>query len=124
VVLVGACDADKQGRPMTGVYSATKSAVRALARGLSADLMHRRIRVNVLSPGMTETPIISRSGGLPGAPPEEIAAGITQLIPLRRRGLPEEMAKGALYFASDDSVYCVGTELVLDGGLTQLAYQP
>jgi NAD(P)-dependent dehydrogenase (short-subunit alcohol dehydrogenase family) len=109
---------------MTGVYSATKSAVRALARGLSADLTHRRIRVNVLSPGMTETPIISRSGGLPGAPPEEIAAGITQLIPLRRRGLPEEMAQGALYFASDDSVYCVGTELVLDGGLKQLACQP
>jgi NAD(P)-dependent dehydrogenase (short-subunit alcohol dehydrogenase family) len=124
VVLVGAADADKQGRPMTGLYSATKSAVRALARGLSADLMLRRIRVNVLSPGMTETPIITRSGGLLGATPEEIAAGITQLIPLKRRGRPEEMAQAALYLASDDSVYCLGTELVVDGGLTQLAYQP
>jgi NAD(P)-dependent dehydrogenase (short-subunit alcohol dehydrogenase family) len=124
VVLVGAADADKQGRPFTGLYSATKAAVRALARGLSADLLARRIRVNVLSPGMTETPIITRSGGLPGATPEEIAAGITQLIPLKRRGRPEEMVKAALFLARDDSAYCVGTELMLDGGLSQLAYQP
>ena len=124
VVLVGAADADKQGRPFTGLYSATKSAVRALARGFSADLMQRRIRVNVLSPGMTETPIIARSGGLPGATPEAIAAGITQLIPMKRRARPEEMAHAALYLASDESAYCVGTELMLDGGLTQLAYQP
>ena len=124
VILLGAADADKQGRPMTGLYSATKSAVRALARGFSADLLSRRIRVNVLSPGMTDTPIITRSGGLPGATPEEIAAGITQLIPLKRRGLPAEMAKAALYLASDDSVYCIGSELMLDGGLSQLAYQP
>jgi NAD(P)-dependent dehydrogenase (short-subunit alcohol dehydrogenase family) len=124
VVLVGAADADKQGRPLTGLYSASKSAVRALARGFSADLLPRRIRVNVLSPGMTETPIITRSGGLSGATPEQIAAAITRLIPLKRRGLPEEMAKAGLYLASDDSVYCVATELMLDGGLSQLAYQP
>lgn len=124
IILVGAADADKQGRPMTGLYSATKFAVRALARGFSADLLPRRIRVNVLSPGMTETPIITRSGGLPGATPDEIAAGITQLIPLGRRGRPQEMAKAALYLASDDSVYCVGSEIMVDGGLSQLAYQP
>jgi NAD(P)-dependent dehydrogenase (short-subunit alcohol dehydrogenase family) len=124
VILVGASDGDKQGRPMTGLYSATKAAVRALARGFSADLLHRRIRVNVLSPGMTDTPIITRSGGLPGATPEEIAAGITQLIPLKRRGRPEEMAKAALYLASDDSIYCIGSEIMVDGGLSQLAYQP
>ncbi|HUL91340.1 MAG TPA: SDR family oxidoreductase [Burkholderiales bacterium] len=123
VILVGAADSDKQGRPLTGLYSATKSAVRALARGFSADLMYRCIRVNVLSPGMTETPIITRSGGLPGVTPEEIAAGITQLIPMRRRGRPEEMAHAALYLASDESAYCVGAELMLDGGLSQLAYQ-
>jgi NAD(P)-dependent dehydrogenase (short-subunit alcohol dehydrogenase family) len=124
IILVGSADADKQGRPLTGLYSATKAAVRALARGFSADLLHRRIRVNVLSPGMTDTPIITRSGGLPGATPEQIAAGITQLIPLKRRGRPEEMAKAALYLASDDSVYCVGSEIMVDGGLSQLAYQP
>jgi NAD(P)-dependent dehydrogenase (short-subunit alcohol dehydrogenase family) len=124
IILVGSADADKQGRPLTGLYSATKAAVRALARGFSADLLHRQIRVNVLGPGMTDTPIITRSGGLPGVTPEEIAAGITQLIPLKRRGRPEEMAKAALFLASDDSVYCVGSEIMVDGGLSQLAYQP
>src|SRR5262245_26518103 len=124
IKLVGAADADKLGRPMTGLYSATKSAVRALARGFSANLLRRHIRVNVLSPGMTETPIITRSGGLPGATPEEIAAGITQLIPLKPRDRPKEMAKAALYLACDGSVYCVGSEIMVDGGLTQLAYLP
>jgi len=124
VILVGASDADKQGRPFTGLYAATKSAVRALARGFSADLMPRRIRVNVLSPGMTDTPIIARSGGLPGASSEEIAAGITQLIPLKRRGLPDEMARAALFLASEDSAYSLGSEIMLDGGLSQLAYMP
>jgi NAD(P)-dependent dehydrogenase (short-subunit alcohol dehydrogenase family) len=95
-----------------------------LERGFSAALLPRRIRVNVLCPGMTETPIIARSGGLPGASSEEIAAAITRLIPLKRRGLPEEMVKAALYLASDDSAYCLGSELMVDGGLSQLAYQP
>ena len=120
VILVGAADADKQGRMLTSVYTAAKSAVRALARSFSVELLPRRIRVNVLSPGMTETPIIMREGGPPGATPEQIAAKITSLIPLRRRGTPGEMAKAMLFLASDDSSYCLGSELMVDGGLTQL----
>lgn len=120
VILVGAADADKQGRMLTSVYTATKAAVRALARSFSVELLPRRIRVNVLSPGMTDTPIITRAGGLPGATPEQIAAAITQLIPLKRRGTPEEMAKAMLFLASSDSAYFVGAELAPDGGLTQL----
>ncbi|MCI0389904.1 MAG: SDR family oxidoreductase [Acidobacteria bacterium] len=120
VILVGAADADRQGRPLTSVYTATKAAVRAMARSFSAELLPRRIRVNVLSPGMTETPIITRSGGIPGVTPEEIAAAITQIIPVKRRGTPEEMAQAMLFLASDDSAYCLGAELVLDGGLTQV----
>jgi NAD(P)-dependent dehydrogenase (short-subunit alcohol dehydrogenase family) len=120
VVLVGSADADKQGRVGTSIYTAAKAAVRSLARSLSVELLSRRIRVNVLSPGMTETPIITREGGLPGAKPEEIAAIITKSIPAQRRGTPEEMAKAMLFLASDDSTYCLGSELLVDGGFTQL----
>jgi NAD(P)-dependent dehydrogenase (short-subunit alcohol dehydrogenase family) len=120
VVLTGASDADKQGRMMTSIYTASKSAVRALARSLSVELLPRRIRVNVVSPGMTDTPIITREGGLPGMTPEEVAAAITQTIPLKRRGKPEEIAKAMLFMASDDSSYCLGAELMVEGGLSQL----
>jgi NAD(P)-dependent dehydrogenase (short-subunit alcohol dehydrogenase family) len=120
IILVGSADADKQGRIGTSIYSAAKAAVRSLARSLSVELLPRRIRVNVLSPGMTDTPIITREGGLAGVTPEELAATITRTIPLRRRGTPEEMAKAMLFLASDDSTYCIGSELLVDGGLTQL----
>lgn len=113
------CDADKQARFGTSIYTAAKAAVRSLARSLSVELLPWRIRVNVLSPGMTETPIITREGGPPGTTPEQIAA-ITQSIPLRRRGTPEEMAKAVLFLASDDSSFCLGMELTPDGGMTQL----
>jgi NAD(P)-dependent dehydrogenase (short-subunit alcohol dehydrogenase family) len=120
VILVGSCDGDKQGRMGTSIYTASKAAVRSLARSFSVELLARRIRVNVLSPGMTDTPIITRERGPTGATPEEIAAIITKAIPLRRRGTPEEMAKAMLFLASDDSSYCLGSELLVDGGLTQL----
>jgi NAD(P)-dependent dehydrogenase (short-subunit alcohol dehydrogenase family) len=120
VILVGSGDSDKLGRVGTSIYSAAKAAVRSLARSLSVELLPRRIRVNVLGPGMTDTPIISREGGLPGTTPEELAAAITETIPLRRRGTPDEMAKAILFLASDDSTYCLGSELLVDGGFTQL----
>jgi NAD(P)-dependent dehydrogenase (short-subunit alcohol dehydrogenase family) len=120
IVLLGSADADKQGRIGTSIYTACKAAVRSLARSMAAELLPRRIRVNVLSPGMTETPIITREGGMPGVTPEELAAMITATVPMRRRGRPEEMAKAALFLASDDSSYCLGMEVVVDGGLTQL----
>ena len=120
IILVGAADADKQGRIGTSIYTAAKSAVRSRARSLSVELLSRRIRVNVLSPGMTDTPIVTREGGPPGVTPEEIAASITRTIPMQRRGDPKEMAKAMLFLASDDSTYCAGSELLVDGGLTQL----
>jgi NAD(P)-dependent dehydrogenase (short-subunit alcohol dehydrogenase family) len=120
VILVGSADADKQGRAFTSIYLASKAAVRSLARSFAVELLPRRIRVNVLSPGMTDTPIITREGGMAGATPEEIAERITNMIPMRRRGTPEEMAKAMLFLASDDSSYCIGSELLADGGLTQL----
>jgi NAD(P)-dependent dehydrogenase (short-subunit alcohol dehydrogenase family) len=91
-----------------------------LARSMSVELLPRRIRVNVVSPGMTDTPIIVREKAVAGPSPEQLAAMITKLIPMKRRGTPEEMAKAMLFLASDDSSYCVGIEIVADGGLTQL----
>jgi len=120
VILVGSADADKQGRALTSVYLAAKAAVRALARSFSVELLPRRIRVNVVSPGMTDTPIITREVGIAGATPEQIAEVITKTIPLRRRARAEEIAKAILFMASDDSSYCLGSELMVDGGLTQL----
>jgi NAD(P)-dependent dehydrogenase (short-subunit alcohol dehydrogenase family) len=120
VILVSVAGAYTQGRVGTSIYAAAKAAVRSLALSLSVELLPRRIRVNVLSPGMIDTPIITREGGLPGASPEQLAAAITKLIPMKRRGTAEEMAKAMLFLASDDSSYCVGSELVADGGLTQL----
>lgn len=120
IILVGSADSDKLGRIGTSVYSACKAAVRSLARSMAVELLPRRIRVNVLSPGMTDTPIISREGGPPGMTPEQLADVITRTIPLRRRGTAEEMAKAALFLASDDSSYCLGSEILVDGGMSQL----
>ena len=120
IILVGSADGDKQGRVGTSIYTASKSAVRSIARSLSVELLPRNIRANVLLPGMTETPIITREGGLPGMTPEELASMITKTIPLGRRGTPEEMAKAMLFLASDDSTYCLGSELLVDGGLPRL----
>lgn len=66
IILVGSADSDKLGRSGTSIHSAAKAAVRSLARSMSVELLPRRIRVNVLSPGMTDTPIITREGGPPG----------------------------------------------------------
>jgi len=120
VILVGTSEAQKEARMGTSVYTAAKAAVRALARSMSVELLPRRIRVNVLSPGMTDTPIITREGGMPGMTPEQIAAAVSGLIPLRRRARPEEMAKAMLFLASDDSSYLLGSELIADGGLSQV----
>jgi len=106
--------------PLTSVYNITKSALRSLARALSAELLPRRIRVNALTPGATETPILTRDIGVPPQVRDQLAAGMVQLTPLKRRATPEEIAKGALFLASDDSAFCIGSNLVMDGGLGQI----
>jgi NAD(P)-dependent dehydrogenase (short-subunit alcohol dehydrogenase family) len=108
-----------KGLPNFSVYVATKAAVRSLARSFSAELLPRGIRVNALSPGPIETPIFGRMG-LPEEAMDGIAAQMTEMIPLKRFGQPEEMAKAALFLASSDSSYVVGAELVADGGMSQL----
>ncbi|MGL5809888.1 MAG: glucose 1-dehydrogenase [Nocardioides sp.] len=101
------------------VYSASKAAARSFARTLSAELIPRRIRVNAVSPGPIETPLLSKIG----LPPEQVAAFADQIraqIPLGRFGRPDEVAKAVLFLASDDSSFVLGEELVVDGGMATL----
>lgn len=107
------------GMPGSSVYSASKAAVRSMARTFSADLADRRIRVNVVSPGPVSTPIFSRLG-LPDEALEQIAETIREQVPVKRFADPAEIARTVLFLASDDSTFVLGTELVVDGGMSQL----
>ena len=101
------------------VYAASKAALRSLARTLSADLVDRCIRVNAISPGPVTTPIFGRMGLTPDAI-DELAARIHQNVPLKRFGVPREIALAAVFLALDESTFFVGAELVVDGGMSQL----
>jgi NAD(P)-dependent dehydrogenase (short-subunit alcohol dehydrogenase family) len=101
------------------VYSATKAAVTHLAKTLSAELLGRGIRVNVLSPGPIETPIYGRLE-MPKENVEEFGAQMKDANPMKRFGLPREMAQAALFLASTDSSYVSGIDLVADGGWSQV----
>jgi len=105
------------GQPGYAAYAASKAGVRAIARSLAADLSPRGIRVNVVSPGATKTPIWGRSE----RPAEQAAAlgqKIASQIPLGRWGEAEEIAKTVLFLASSDASYVQGVELFVDGGVS------
>jgi NAD(P)-dependent dehydrogenase (short-subunit alcohol dehydrogenase family) len=104
--------------PGLSILSATKAAARALVRTLGAELAPKGIRVNAVSPGAIQTPFYAKMG-LSEAQLSGVAASLTEKIGLKRFGDPVELAKGVLYLASDDSSYVTGTELAIDGGLTQ-----
>jgi NAD(P)-dependent dehydrogenase (short-subunit alcohol dehydrogenase family) len=106
------------GYPGLSILAATKAAARSLVRTLGAELAPRGIRVNAVSPGAIATPFYGKIG-LPDAVLSEVAASITGKVGLKRFGTPVEIANTALFLASDDSSYTTGTELVVDGGLTQ-----
>jgi len=118
-VILNSSIAGLLGMPGTSVYAASKAAVRSLARTLSAELVDRGIRVNVISPGPVTTPILDRLGLSPEAR-EQFAAQVRQSVPLKRFGDPREIADAAVFLASDESSFFVGAELVADGGLSQL----
>jgi len=104
------------GLPGVSVYSATKGAVNTLAKAFSTELADRKIRVNLLSPGPIETPIMTRDG----ATNEEFEIAKNYLASKTvagRIGNANEIAKGFLYLASDDSKYMIGSELLIDGGM-------
>jgi len=106
------------GMPNASVYAATKAALLTFAKNLSAELLPRKIRVNAVSPGPVTTPLHEKL--VPAEALEETAAGIRSLIPLGRFGTPDEIAKIAVFFASDDSSFVLGAELIADGGMATL----
>ena len=112
IILTGSV-ASAKGTPAFWVYGATKAAIRNFVRAWTIELKDRRIRSNVLSPGPTETALVAHQ------PPEAIAS-IVSTIPMGRIGTTEEIAKAALFLASDDSSFVTGIELFVDGGRGQI----
>lgn len=98
------------------VYAATKAAVRSLARTLSAELAPRGVRVNVISPGLIDTPIYGKLG-LPAEAVQQWAAQLMAKVPAARFGQADEVARAVLFMASDDSTYMLGENLLFDGGM-------
>ncbi|MFF7753181.1 glucose 1-dehydrogenase [Streptomyces sp. NPDC007971] len=112
VILTGSV-ASVKGTPEFSVYGASKAAIRNFVRGWTVELKDRRIRSNVLSPGPIETPLVAMQ-------PQDAIAKIASTIPMGRMGQPDEVAKAALFLASDDSSFVTGIELFIDGGRAQI----
>src|ERR1700675_2526500 len=112
IILTGSV-AGVKGTPAFGVYGATKAAVRNFVRAWTVELKDRHIRSNVLSPGPVNTPIVARQR-------PEVMARIVSTIPMGRMGEADEIAKAALFLASDDSSFVTGIELFVDGGRAQI----
>jgi NAD(P)-dependent dehydrogenase (short-subunit alcohol dehydrogenase family) len=118
-IILNASIVGSKGLPTNSVYSATKAAVRSFARTWTTDLKDRRIRVNAVSPGATDTPgardlLASSEVG------EQRKKMIATVTPLGRFGTPDEIAKAVVFLACDDSSYVTGIELFVDGGLAQV----
>jgi NAD(P)-dependent dehydrogenase (short-subunit alcohol dehydrogenase family) len=108
-----------KGTANASVYSATKAALRNLARTASTELLPRKIRVNAVAPGPIETPIFARTG-LPKEAVDEFSNRILDSNPMKRFGQPDEIAGAVAFLASSDSSYVTGIELNVDGGVGQL----
>ncbi len=118
IVITSSTVSDK-GLAGAAAYSSTKAAERALVRSFAAELGSKKIRVNALSPGSIDTPIFEKAG-YPQSTVDEMSNFFASATALKRGGTVEEMAKGFLFLASDDSSYMTGGELVMDGGFRDL----
>lgn len=98
------------------VYAGSKAAIEAFARNWALELKDRRIRVNVLSPGPVDSPILAKLGITESARPD-FDKSMAAAIPLGRLGQPNDLAQAALFLASDDSVFVTGVNLKVDGGM-------
>lgn len=118
-VIVTTSITNRLGSPHFSVYAASKAAARSLVQAAALELVGRGIRVNAISPGPIDTPIYDRVG-LPAGMVQDIKNGIAQRSPSGRFGTPDEVARVALFLASDDSAYVVGEEIIVDGGMSLL----
>jgi NAD(P)-dependent dehydrogenase (short-subunit alcohol dehydrogenase family) len=119
VILTGST-AGSSGTPAFSVYAASKAAVRAFARNWILDLKDRGIRVNTISPGATRTPGLVELAGDDAAQQQGLLDYLASQIPLGRVGEPDEIAKAAVFLASDDASFVNGAELFVDGGQAQI----
>lgn len=118
VILIGSSAAHRAA-PGMAIYSAAKAALISLGRGLSLDLLDRKIRVNALSPGSIDTPVFSKL--VPAEHLEQVKQIWNDQTPVGRQGLPSDIGHAAVFLASDESAFIVGTEILSDGGLTNIS---
>ncbi|EYF07229.1 SDR family oxidoreductase [Chondromyces apiculatus] len=118
-VVLNSSITNAMGTPGSGAYGASKAALRSLGRTAASELADQGVRVNVISPGPTDTGIIEKSGGA-----ADVIAGTKQRLrersPQKRLGASEEIARAVLFLASDDASYMTGEEIVVDGGMTRV----
>jgi len=117
VILIGSNAAHRAYASFT-LYGAAKSAVIYLAKGFSTDLLNRKIRVNVITPGTTDTPAFEKF--IPAEQIDAVKEQFAQAVPAGRIGQPSDIGNAAVFLASDDSSFMLGTELLVDGGMTYL----
>ncbi len=118
-IILNTSVADSTGNAGTSAYSATKAALRSLARTAAAELAGRGIRVNAVAPGPIITPIFDRTG-LTREARDEFANQVVAKVPMKRFGQPEEVASTVAFLASEDASYITGVEINVDGGLGQI----
>jgi NAD(P)-dependent dehydrogenase (short-subunit alcohol dehydrogenase family) len=107
------------GMPNSSIYAASKAALLSLAKTVSGECISRGIRVNTVSPGPIATPLLSKLG-LPEAELKNMNAQIQSQVPVGRFGNPSEIAKAIVFLASDEAAFTVGSELIIDGGMSNL----
>lgn len=118
-ILFNTSSSSVKGMPGTAVYASSKAALRSITRVLAAELAPQGIRVNAISPGPIETAIWGKTN-LPQEALDDFAAGVINAVPLGRFGQGQEVAQAALYLASDAASYVTGSEIPVDGGMTQV----
>jgi NAD(P)-dependent dehydrogenase (short-subunit alcohol dehydrogenase family) len=118
-IILNASIVATKGMEALSVYRTTKATVRSFARCWTTELRHRQIRVNVISPGYTETTIFNKVG-LTQERVDELKVSFAAAVPMGRMGRPNEVANAAVFLASDDSSYVAGIELFVDGGMAQV----